>query len=68
LRPFDEAEYAERLTRVRTAMAARGLDGMLISSPENICYLTGLNYLGFFAYQLLVVPRDGTPILVTRAG
>jgi Xaa-Pro dipeptidase len=67
LRPFDAAEYAERLTRVRTAMAARGLDGMLISSPENICYLTGLNYLGFFAYQLLVVPRDGTPILVTRA-
>jgi len=38
LRPFDEAEYAERLARVRSAMAARGLDGMLISSPENICY------------------------------
>ena len=66
-RPFTETEYADRLRRVRRVMAERQLDGMLISSPENIYYLTGLNYLGYFAYQLLVVPLDGKPALVTRA-
>jgi Xaa-Pro dipeptidase len=67
LRPFTADEYAARLERVRQAIAARKLDGMLISSPENIFYLTGLNYLGYFAYQLLVVPLEGTPALITRA-
>ena len=65
-RPFPEEEYDARLKRVRQAMAERSLDGMLISSPENIYYLTGLNYLGYFAYQLLVVPLTGAPALVTR--
>lgn len=67
LRPFSADEYGSRLRRVRESIAARQLDGMLISSPENIFYLTGLNYLGYFAYQLLVVPLDGTPALITRA-
>jgi Xaa-Pro dipeptidase len=55
------------LELVRKAISERGLDGMLISSPENIFYLTGLNYLGYFAYQILVVPLDGAPALITRA-
>lgn len=67
LRPFTAEEYASRLERVRKSMAAHGLDGMLISSPENIFYLTGLSYLGYFAYQLLVAPLEGKPLLITRA-
>jgi Xaa-Pro dipeptidase len=67
LRPFSPDEYTVRLARVRQSIAARGLDGMLISGPENIFYLTGLNYLGYFAYQILIVPLDGTPALITRA-
>lgn len=66
-RPFTTEEYRSRLERVREAMRAAGYDGMLISSPENIYYLTGLNYLGFFAYQLLIAPLEGEPALVTRA-
>lgn len=66
-RPFGREEYAARLDRVRQAIAARGLDGMLISSPENIYYLTGLSYLGYFAFQILVVPLEGEPALITRA-
>ena len=65
--PFSAEEYDARLTRVRRALAQRGLDGMLISSPESICYLTGLNYHGYFAYQLLVVSQSGMPCLITRA-
>jgi Xaa-Pro dipeptidase len=66
-RPFSAAEFKARLKNVRKAMAKRGLDGMLISSPENIFYLTGLNYQGYFAYQLLLVPLSGRPALITRA-
>jgi len=67
LRPFAPEEYADRLRRVRRRMSARGLDGLLVSTPENICYLTGLDYQGYFAYQMLVVPLEGVPSLVTRA-
>lgn len=66
-RPFPDSEFAARLKNVRKAMRQRGLDGILVSSPENIFYLTGLNYQGYFAYQLLVVPLSGKPALVTRA-
>lgn len=66
-RPFAAEEYAQRLNRVRGLMQDRDLDGLLISSPENIYYLTGLSYQGYFAYQLLVVPASGRPTLITRA-
>lgn len=48
-------------------MEARGLAGVLVTAPENVFYLTGLEHQGYFAYQALVVPLEGTPILVTRA-
>jgi len=48
-------------------MAAQGLDACLISNPENIYYLTGLNHQGYFAYEMLVVPLESRPILVSRA-
>lgn len=64
---FPKSEYNRRLKRVREAMTARKLDAVLISCPENIYYLTGLDHMGYFAYQMLVVPLEGTPILITRA-
>lgn len=66
-RYFPQTEYQTRLDRTRAAMEERGLDALLVSSPENIYYLCGLDHMGYFAYQVLVVPRDGRPILVTRA-
>jgi Xaa-Pro dipeptidase len=47
-------------------MAERDLDGCLVSAPENIYYLTGLEHQGYFAYELLVVPREGDLFLVAR--
>ncbi len=64
---FPAEEFARRLACVRAIMAERDLDGLLVSGPDNICYLTGLSYHGYFAYQLLVVARSGTPCLITRA-
>ncbi|NVK44384.1 MAG: aminopeptidase P family protein [Oceanospirillaceae bacterium] len=66
-RYFDDAEYQRRRRLVREGMQARGLDACLIASPENIFYLTGLDHQGYFACQLLVMPVDGQPVLITRA-
>ena len=64
---FPAEEYEGRLDRVRAAMGERRLEACLISAPENVYYLTGLDHQGYFAYQALVLPRDGAPLLVTRA-
>lgn len=64
---FPPEEFARRLVEVRAGMRKRGLDGALISSPENVYYLSGLDHMGYFAYQALVVPFDGPCVLVTRA-
>lgn len=64
---FPESEFRARLHNVRKAMAEQDLDACLITAPENIYYLAGLDHWGFFAYQMLIVPRDGAMVLITRA-
>lgn len=64
---FPAAELADRLVKVRRAMARQDLDGLTISVPENIYYLTGLDHWGFFACHVLVVPRNGRLALIARA-
>src|SRR5690606_27882430 len=56
-----------RLELTRERLADRGLDAGLVSSPENIFYLCGLDHWGYFAPHILVVPVTGEPVLVTRA-
>ncbi len=63
---FPDEELADRLGRVRSAMAEVGLDGLVVAAPENIYYLTGLDHWGFFACHVLVVPQQGDLILVAR--
>ncbi len=65
--PFTDEELAGRLARVRAEMATRDLDMVLVSTPENIFYLTGLDHWGYFATHLLIVPAEGHMTLVTRA-
>lgn len=65
---FTAEEYAGRITRVREMMEVDGrdLDALLITSPENIYYLIGLNHQGYFAFTMLFLPREGQPSLLTR--
>lgn len=65
--PFSDTELANRVERVRIQMQERGLDIILLSSPENIFYLIGLDHWGYFAPHLLVVPAHGEMTLITRA-
>jgi Xaa-Pro dipeptidase len=64
---FSPAEFDARLAAVRAKMDAKGLDLILLSAPENIFYLTGLDHWGYFAPHILIVPAAGEMVLVTRA-
>ena len=64
--PFTDAELARRVAATREEMAARDLDMILLSSPENIFYLIGLDHWGYFAPTVLIVPGDGELVLITR--
>jgi Xaa-Pro dipeptidase len=63
---FSAGEYARRLASVRERMAAAGLDVLLAVVPENVCYLTGYETIGYASFALLVVRRDGEPLLFVR--
>jgi Xaa-Pro dipeptidase len=66
-RVLPEEEYAARRERLGAAMAAAGLDGLVVSTPENIFYLTGLDHQGFFALHLLMITAAGEMTLIARA-
>jgi len=63
---FEPEEYARRLRACREELGRLFLDGLLVSSPENIYYLSGYGTKGVFAYQVLIVPAQGDIVLVTR--
>ncbi len=64
--PFTDAELARRVDATRAQMAAQGVDIALLSAPENIFYLIGLDHWGYFAPHILIVPAEGDLVLVTR--
>jgi Xaa-Pro aminopeptidase len=64
---FSSAELDSRVARARQAMDAAGLAALVVASPEDIYYLTGLNHQGHFALTALVLPLDGPLLLVARA-
>lgn len=63
--PFRLEEYQARLDNVRKGMVDRGIDIALVSIPENIYYLTGYTTIGYYMYQMLAVPLDDEPVLLT---
>ncbi|MFQ5439634.1 MAG: M24 family metallopeptidase [Paracoccaceae bacterium] len=64
--PFSDKELAGRLSAVRHEMAAREIDIAVLSQPESVFYLIGLDHWGYFAPTHLIVPSDGELVLVTR--
>ena len=61
------AEYADRLRRVRDAMAQKGFAAIIVCDPANLFYLTGYNAWSFYTPQCLLIDADGPPHLFTRA-
>lgn len=63
---FPMAEYDRRLDELRERIGRDGYNAVLIATPENICYLTGFESPGYFAFEGLLVPLDGEPVMVPR--
>ncbi|MGI9084236.1 MAG: M24 family metallopeptidase [Aeromicrobium sp.] len=64
---FNSSELDSRVARTRQEMDTAGLAALVVASPEDVYYLTGLNHQGHFALTALVVPDDGPLLLVARA-
>lgn len=66
LATFAPEEYARRLSRLREAMRARGLDAMILFAQESLHYLTGYDTSGYVFFQAAVLPLEGELTLLTR--
>lgn len=66
--PFEAKEYRERLDKLQAIMRDRGLDLLLVHTPENIFYLSGYHSAGYYMYNCLVVHPTADPVLVLRFG
>lgn len=64
--PFTTAEYRDRYDQTQQLIADHNLDALLVTTPENIFYLTGFDTTGYYAYQAFIVPAEGDPELVVR--
>ncbi|MBZ8119164.1 ectoine hydrolase DoeA [Roseovarius sp. LXJ103] len=60
--PFTPEEYAARLAKTRTAMAARGIDTLIVTDPSNIAWLTGYDGWSFYVHQAAVIGMEGAPL------
>jgi Xaa-Pro aminopeptidase len=56
--PRDDA----KLECVRSLMAERELDALVVRAPDNVLYLT--NFWGMKGYDACVFPREGEPVLI----
>ena len=65
--PFDPAEYATRLQKVRTAMDTAGLEQLVITDPSNMGWLTGYDGWSFYVHQAVIVSHDADLIWWGRA-
>lgn len=64
---FSNEEYAHRRERLQQAMAEQNLDAMLLFAPESHYWLTGYDTFGFCFFQCLIVKKNGSCSLLTRA-
>jgi Xaa-Pro aminopeptidase len=63
---FTKDEYVNRLARVRTEMASRGLDALIVGDPSNINWLTGYDAWSFYTPQVMLVDLHDGPFWMGR--
>jgi ectoine hydrolase len=61
---FTDSEYETRLSRVRAAMEAKGIDTLIVSDPSNMAWLTGYDGWSFYVHQSVIIGPTGRPGLV----
>ncbi|KIN60474.1 Creatinase [Sulfitobacter noctilucae] len=55
--PFEPQEYEDRLSRLRTDMAANGIEACVFTSMHNVAYFSGFLYCAFGRPYALVVTQ-----------
>ncbi|MEO3997953.1 Xaa-Pro peptidase family protein [Mesorhizobium sp. CAU 1732] len=63
---FPAAEFDARIRKIQQATVRLGTDALLLTGPENIFWATGRQTAGYFAFQALIVPVSGEPVLLVR--
>ena len=64
--PFSKQEYQIRLQTVRSSMADKNIDALLIGDPANMNWLTGFDAWSFYVPQVMLVLHDHEPIWMGR--
>ncbi len=59
---FSAQEYADRLSKTRAAMSARGIETLLVTDPSNMAWLTGYDGWSFYVPQMVILPAQGAPL------
>src|SRR6266576_1696056 len=63
---FSESEFQERQARIHRELAARGLDGLLVSRIEDQYWLCGLDTDGFVIFHMMFVGAGGQLTHISR--
>ena len=63
---FSENEFRERQSRIRRELAARGLEGLLVSRIEDQYWLCGLDTDGFVIFHMMFIGAGGQLTHITR--
>jgi Xaa-Pro dipeptidase len=64
--PFTDAEYVERVTRLRARMAERDIELLLVTAPESQYYVTGFRTGSMHGFLVLALPLEGEALWVVR--
>ena len=65
---FPMVEFERRLRELRQRMQQFDLDALLVTTPENICYLSGYESPGHYYFNALIIPSESEPFAVPRQG
>lgn len=64
---FAHDEYKNRLAKVRSSMATRDLDAMVVGDPSNMNWLTGFDAWSMYVPQIMFITHDKDPIWMGRS-
>lgn len=67
---FPASVYIERFKRVKDLMEEGGIDGLFLTSEENVFYFSGVRFfspgVSYTRPSFLLLPRDSDPILLVH--
>ncbi|MDC1485685.1 Xaa-Pro peptidase family protein [Pelagibacteraceae bacterium] len=64
---FTKEEFKKRKSNILKSMKEQDLDALLMFRQESMYWLTGYDTFGYVFFQTLLLNKDGTIILLTRA-